>query len=269
MSWHFSQALEAAFSAGNSSDGAPSAPSSGTTTQGASLWQDRTTDASTPFLSGTTCRPSTADRGEELLTWFREAFPVRTYQQQARVQESPGNEAVCGHTWRELWVKFCRDSSSWRTHRCLWVEVLASSSLTLPRWGMMRDGELWERITPGLPIGETGSGLWPTPNKMDALPLILNKSPEKQAREEAFHAAKGVNKQRPLPVAVKQESGMTGGRVNADWIEWLMGWPIEWTDESSDSATDKFRQWSRSHGISCGHDYDDDTNKTRVLPGDS
>ena len=35
---------------------------------------------------------------------------------------------------------------------------------TLPKWGMMRGGELWERITQALPTSATGSGFWRTPD---------------------------------------------------------------------------------------------------------
>ena len=37
-----------------------------------------------------------------------------------------------------------------------------------------------------------------------------------------------------------------GGQLNPTWVEWLMGWPLGWTDCAA-SATDKFRQWLRSH----------------------
>jgi DNA (cytosine-5)-methyltransferase 1 len=38
-----------------------------------------------------------------------------------------------------------------------------------------------------------------------------------------------------------------GGQLNPTWVEWLMGWPLEWTDLRP-LATDKFRQWRHSHG---------------------
>ena len=38
-----------------------------------------------------------------------------------------------------------------------------------------------------------------------------------------------------------------GGSLNPTWVEWLMGWPLGWTD-SAHSGMDKFRQWLRSHG---------------------
>lgn len=33
-------------------------------------------------------------------------------------------------------------------------------------------------------------------------------------------------------------------RLNPNWVEWLMGWPIGWTD-SAPLATDKFRSWQQ------------------------
>lgn len=40
---------------------------------------------------------------------------------------------------------------------------------------------------------------------------------------------------------------LTGGSLNPSWVEWLMGWPIEWT-ALNPLATDKFLPWLRSHG---------------------
>ena len=38
-----------------------------------------------------------------------------------------------------------------------------------------------------------------------------------------------------------------GGLLNADWSEWLMGFPIGWTDLKP-LGMDKFHQWLNSHG---------------------
>ena len=43
-------------------------------------------------------------------------------------------------------------------------------------------------------------------------------------------------------------SKQMGGQLNPDWVEWLMGWPIGWTDLKP-SGMDKFRRWLNSHGI--------------------
>jgi DNA (cytosine-5)-methyltransferase 1 len=38
-----------------------------------------------------------------------------------------------------------------------------------------------------------------------------------------------------------------GGQLNPTWVEWLMGWPIEWTVYGR-SVTDRFQLWQLSHG---------------------
>lgn len=38
-----------------------------------------------------------------------------------------------------------------------------------------------------------------------------------------------------------------GGPLNPTWVEWLMGWPIGWTDCAPLEMV-KFQQWLRSHG---------------------
>ena len=163
MSWLFSRALVEAFSADGCSAGGACAPWNGTSTPQACCSQGRTTDASNPSPCGTTCRPSTGDPGVDAWTWFLAASPAKTSAPPARAWESKAPEAECGSTWRELWARYDRDTCGWRTHRCLWDEGLDWSSLTLPRWGMMRDGVLWERATPALRIDESGSGCWRTP----------------------------------------------------------------------------------------------------------
>jgi hypothetical protein len=358
MSWHFSQVLAAAYSADISSDGEQSAPSNGMPTQGMCWSPGKMTDASKPSRSGMTFRPLTDDLGEAVLMSCLEDFPVRTYPVQERERESKENEAPCGNTWRESSVKFDLASSSWKTHQCLWEEDLLSSSLILPKWGMMRSGVLWERTTPGLPTSGTESGSWGTPRAgMGRSPACHydrgkrnleeqvgaaeyatmwptpcardNKGPSARAYQGspenlsdiALHGGekwptpcardhKGVSgsgrqakrgnpqdtlcnavagRMWPTPTASevtkipatanygqkglnnhpairgnpirekmqKNRKGMDGGaktrqtaglaQLNPTWVEWLMGWPLGWTDCAA-SVTDKFQQWRNSHG---------------------
>jgi hypothetical protein len=51
------------------------------------------------------------------------------------------------------------------------------------------------------------------------------------------------------PERTRNLNDQIGGQLNPTWVEWLMGWPLGWTDCAA-SATARFRQWCASHGIS-------------------
>ena len=46
-----------------------------------------------------------------------------------------------------------------------------------------------------------------------------------------------------------QLNAVVGGALNPTWVEWLMGWPLGWTDCGA-SATDRFLEWCSAHGRS-------------------
>jgi hypothetical protein len=222
MAWLISQALMRDFenshsspepaaesSAGISSDGAPSVPSSETPMLQAYCAPDRMKAFSRLSRSGMTFATLTADRGEAVLTWCLADSLAKTSAVPDAGQESTGPGRDCGERWRELLVKYDLDSSSWRTRRCLFDEALPWSSVTLPRWGMMRGGVCWERLTLGHRTRERGSGLWPTPTAHNA--------------KEGAYPAEYDRKTPTLGARV-------GGKLNPTWIEWLMGWPTGWTD---------------------------------------
>jgi hypothetical protein len=58
---------------------------------------------------------------------------------------------------------------------------------------------------------------------------------------------RGVNKA-PAPQEV---AAAMGGQLNPSWVEWLMGWPIGWTDLRP-LGMDRFRQWLERHGGGSG-----------------
>ena len=282
MSWHFSRALVAEYSAATCSDGDASVRLSETPTHGMSWSQGKTTDTCRRSRSGMTYAPSTDDHGEALLTWFLAASRARTSAQPEEERESLENGQDSGERWQELSVKYDRDSSSWKTHRCLWDEALPWCSVTLPRWGSMRDGVCWEQLTPERRIDESESGLWPTPTvrgnynrkglssrsgdglatavKMWPTPLTTGLDGGSNSRKAA--KARGMW---PTPTARDWKSGkasqktmernsrplieQVGGSLNPNWVEWLMGWPIGWTD-CEPLETDRFQQWCDSHGMS-------------------
>jgi hypothetical protein len=52
------------------------------------------------------------------------------------------------------------------------------------------------------------------------------------------------------PERTRNLNDQIGGQLNPTWVEWLMGWPLGWTDCAA-SAMAKFQPWCHSHGISC------------------
>ena len=234
MSWLYSRALVEEYSEGVSLDGAQCALSNGSPTQPQSWLPGKTRESSQLSRSGMTFKPLMENLGEAVLMSFLEAFPVRTSLAQEKVQESTERDPVCGDTWQESSVKFDLNTSSWKTHQCLWDEDLLEPSVTLPRWGMMQNGVCWERTTLPHLTSATGSGLWLTPS----------------ANEDAAGTPNG-KMQRMLGNCVGVR-GVTPeewatGTLNPPWVEWLMGWPIGWTDLKP-LETAKFHKWPHSHG---------------------
>lgn len=277
MSWLYSLELVEEFSAATSSDGARSALSSSNRTPQAFLSPDKMTEFSRPSRSGMTFGPLTEDLGEALLTWFLADSRVRTYQLPGMEPESTVSDQAFGEKWHESSVRYDRDSSSWRTHRCLFEEDLPWSSVTLPSWGMTLDGVLWEPPTSGRPISGTVSGSWPTPNCLGyrsdgELKILARKLDSHEEFMAMTHKAARSKRERswPTPVAsaskgsspaaLKRKSGADrsndrldhavmatdGGQLNPTWVEWLMGWPLEWT-ALKPLGMARFQEWLQQH----------------------
>lgn len=98
MSWLFSRALVAEFSAATSWAGAPSAPLN-VMPMPQQFWRnDKMMEPSQLSRFGLTCALLTEDRGAELLTWFLAGFRARTSALQVRAQELMANAPVSGCT---------------------------------------------------------------------------------------------------------------------------------------------------------------------------
>jgi hypothetical protein len=58
-------------------------------------------------------------------------------------------------------------------------------------------------------------------------------------------AGRAQRAQRAKPL---RDTAAPGGQLNPTWVEWLMGWPLGWTDCAA-SATARYQPWCASHGI--------------------
>jgi hypothetical protein len=79
------------------------------------------------------------------------------------------------------------------------------------------------------PTNEKEYGSWATPQASDCRKVI-----------STFGST--LRNRKNIP-----ELGTDAGWINPELSEWLMGWPIGWTDLKP-LETDKFREWQHSHG---------------------
>lgn len=372
MSYLFSRVLVEECLGRHCSDTESSVPLKTTPTHGMYWSRGKTTGAFPPSQSGMTYEPLTDESGEAAFTAFLAGFPVRTSASQEEERESKASDPACGFIWRELSVRFDPSKSGWKTPRCSyrpeglrdgWFRwftfysgeygsarqshsgsdrMFCESWETLPKWGMMRSGALWERLMLALPTRGIGSGFWRTPdtgavgtsgllkqghdvrangqrvqvrlvdqvkNKrlcptptVDDANNVSRKSGQFQSltrfvMEPAMFPTptsalglggntcrSGKRKDELLlgglvkkfpgkfgtprasdckgsgPVGSKSHAHMlgrgylcaqtatddSGGSLNPMWVEWLMGWPLGWTD-CAKSALAEFKRWFDVH----------------------
>lgn len=48
-----------------------------------------------------------------------------------------------------------------------------------------------------------------------------------------------------------EAKALCGGQLNPDWVEWLMGWPVGWTDLGPTNPQ-TFQEWLRTSSIALG-----------------
>jgi hypothetical protein len=255
MSWLFSRVLVEEYLVDTCLDGEQSVQSSGNPIQQAYCAPDKMTVFSRLSRFGMTYKPLTDDRGEALLTLYLAAFHAKTSPLLGGGKALMESEAECGEKWHGSFVKYDLDLSLWKTHQCSLLGDLEPFSETWPRWGSMRNGECWERSISAHLTRETEYGLWPTPTvcgnynqkgmskssgdglatavKMWSTPTAHN------AKEGAFPAEYN----RKIPTLAAE----AGGALNHNWVEWLMGWPLGWTDLKP-LEMDKFQKWQDEHG---------------------
>jgi hypothetical protein len=265
MSWLISKALMNSLSlpeqveeylGASCSDGEPSVLLNGNPTPQAYLSPGKMTDFSRLSRFGMTFKPLTDDLGEELLTLYRAGFPVKTYPAQEKAQGLTESDQECGEKWPGSFTKYDPDTLSWKTAQCSLLGGLESFSETWPQWGLMRDGVCWEQRTLEQTIRGTESGslpeTWPTPRVMEVdesyegyiARMQRSGNPKNMGKTKPNNLTMAV-KMFPTPTCHNSKEGAypaeftrktptlathAGGKLNPMWVEWLMGWPLAWTD---------------------------------------
>ena len=203
---------------------------------------------------------------------FAAGSPAKTLALLETGQALSANGRAYGAITPGLLARYDPDSSSWRTSQHSFFGGLETFSETWPRSGMMRSGIASQLPPLALLTGGTGCGssrisAWPTPTAdkvsttSNCTPAMAERYlrrgrlgsfiegvaarmwPTPAARDYRFPNAKpysergGGTKGVQLPEAA-------GGPLNPRWVEWLMGFPLGWTD-CGPSATPSSRK-SRS-----------------------
>ena len=254
MSWHYLQEQEEVSSEGISWDGKQFVPLSEKTTLGEYCLPDSGTACCQDSPSGMTCAPFRERLGRDVFRSSAEDFHARTSPSQAAEKDWTERNLVCGPRWRGLLGRFSRDSCSLKTPHYSLLGGSNEFSGTLPRWGMMLDGECLELTKPVLRIAETESGsllATPTAKANQLSPSMMrhrgcrNWMPTPSATDYKGSSKPGQRRGQLTDPAM----GVLppGGKLNPTWVEWLMGWPTGWTDLKP-LAMDKYRQWQLSLG---------------------
>lgn len=158
------------------------------------------------------------------------------------------------------------------------LDILNSVSTKLPhRWKLKASpsGRLLFQLAPlTLPTDEIEFGLWPTPDirgftNEGALIMLAKKASSRMEFVKMAYRAGAAQKERlwPTPHGFSKDGGRSNGpsgnelgravnqslaqtnsgSLNPQWVEWLMGYPLGWTDLDR-SATQSSRKSRKSSG---------------------
>ena len=126
-------------------------------------------------------------------------------------------QGTCGPTSSNTSKQLTLFDVSGRMSQDTSTEDSKKSSLTWKEQATIQRGEYSQRRKSGQSIEGKGSSSWPTPNASDATNYRLTGGDSQSSRCLPAMARRG-------------ELEETSGPLNPQWVEWLMGLPIGWTD---------------------------------------
>ena len=223
-------------------------------------------------MSDCSIHPNTRDKW---IASMQDSLAKILAQQEIKQGLEKVQEVISTKKYYESQVLFDQNTSSWRMLQPSLLSQKITSKLsakTSLRLGMMLSGQLYLLPKLELITREIDGGSWATPNTLDILPP---KSPE-ALHKEATVTRKGRSKPAnlrdqvsnmemwPTPTAHNAKEGNypaeytrntptlaspVGGKLNPKWVEWLMGFPLEYS-VSKHWETGKFHCKQQSRGKS-------------------
>ncbi len=217
MSWRFSRVLAEDCLLAGCLDGGPSAPSRKMNTHRECSCSDKTTEPCHHSRYGTTSTPSMEPRGEDSSTSYLEAFLARL---SARRREEGTLPQTFGRKCYGLSESSSRDSCSPKTSLGKQSTLRATTS---KRWVTRPEPLPFQRQTWVLTTFGSAIGYLHTPTtKANYCGDSMQKWPSARSFSTVF------------------------GRPTPENQEWLMGWPIGWSD-SEPLEMGRFLSWLSAH----------------------
>lgn len=148
---------------------------------------------------------------EEWLTSLPWVFPVSHFQLPERDKAIRMN-ATCGLPPSSAFAWYDPNTSCWRTFQVsLFTNMCDEYMGTWPRAGILCHGIAYRRLSVEQTTYGAGSGLWPTCRVWMAHGVIRKKTTGQWAN-------------------VKNIEDLCGGAPDPNLAEWMMGFPMDWTD---------------------------------------
>ena len=192
----------------------------------------------------------------EPLTLWQEDTPANHSASPADEQVPMMND-ISGQCSPTVFAWFDPDTQSWKTCQATFLSDSEMSKPIWPRSGMTHDGIAYQ-LPPSAPRtsateyslslgthGPNSDGLWPTATTGDhatrfaqggmPLGMAARMWPTPTASSWSNQGSRALLQQHVEQGDITEEeknqmvSG-NGGRLNPTWVEWLMGFPIGWTD---------------------------------------
>lgn len=284
MSWHCSPAREEDFSLPSYLDGIRSERLKSISTPDLSCLPDNVTECSDHFPSGMMSAPSTDGLGEDWSISSQADFPAQTSHGLGMEKDSQGSRVDYGGSSSASSARACLNACSPRTSEIsesgVWTVfgIPCEPSDITPETSPCLDQTSAPRIHEselGCSPGEIGN--------QSSLPETVN--PVTAARNQSVRIAESIIQSalaqgriqkmtdgqyekkigELLPTLTAQDAknnggpaqyrrntlplnALLGGPLNPEWCEWLMGWPIGWTD-SEPLETGRYQQWLQQHSV--------------------
>jgi hypothetical protein len=175
-------------------------------------------------------------------------WPEDTHVNRSASQDNvtvPTTNDICGPCSPTAFAWYDPDTHCWKTFQGTFLSGSDQFSQTWPRSGMTHDGIAYQlppsaRRTSAIAFslsqgaqGPNSDGLWPTATTGDhttrfaqggmPLGMAARMWPTPDASPHKYRLQGNSQQSRSL-------NGIHGGKLNPMWVEWLMGFPIGWTD---------------------------------------